>query len=273
MNTSLVSIVVPVYNASSTLDKTIASIVGQTYASWELLIYLDAPMDDSAAIAQKWANGDNRIRLIISHKNRGVVAGRNICIRLAKGIFLAFCDADDWWHQEKLSGQLDIMQKAKANFCYGSAIYVDSRGGWQSRPARMPSKLDLSRLYQGNPIGLSTVVYDLDQLGKHYFRKLPSPYVHEDYEYWLCLFKNHRVKPVYDERANTFVTIHLGTRSGNKWLAIRSQFFILRKAHHLTLPRTLFYMSSYFFWALYKRGIHTWLVQLGWLEKDKNKLP
>jgi glycosyltransferase involved in cell wall biosynthesis len=273
MNLSLVSIVVPVYNASSTLDNTIASIVGQTHNSWELLVYLDAPTDDSAAIAQKWSERDERICLIVSQKNRGVVVGRNICIRLAKGHFLAFCDADDWWQKEKLSGQLDEMEKAKANFCYGSAIYVDSKGGWKSRPARMPSKLDLSRLYQGNPIGLSTVVYDLDQLGKYYFKKLPAPYVHEDYEYWLRVFQHADIRPVYDERPDTFVTIHLGTRSGNKWLAIRSQYFILRKDHHLSLAKTLFCMCSYFFWALYKRGIHTWLVQLGWLGKDKNKLP
>jgi glycosyltransferase involved in cell wall biosynthesis len=234
---------------------------------------VDAPTDDSAAIAQKWSERDERIRLIVSQKNRGVVVGRNICIRLAKGHFLAFCDADDWWHPKKLDRQLDLMHKKNANFCYGSAIYVASQGNWQSQPARMPKRLDLYRLYQGNPIGLSTVVYDLDQLGKYYFKKLPEPYVHEDYEYWLRVFQHAAIKPVYREHPDTFVTIHLGTRSGNKWLAVRSQFFILQKVHHLSLPKTLFYMSSYFFWALYKRGIHTWLVQLGWKTTDKNKLP
>jgi teichuronic acid biosynthesis glycosyltransferase TuaG len=273
MNASLVSIVVPVYNAASTLDKTIASIVGQTHVAWELLLYLDAPTDDSAAIAQKWTNGDERIRLIVSHKNRGVVAGRNICIRLAKGNFLAFCDADDWWHQNKLSSQLDLIQKSKANFCYGSAIYVSSKGDWQSHPARMPERLDLSRLYQGNPIGLSTVIYNREELDKLYFQKLPAPYVHEDYAYWLRLFKHPAIVPVYDHRPDTFVTIHLGTRSGNKWLAIHSQFFILRRMHEISLLKSLFYMASYFFWAFYKRGIRTWMVQLGWMGKDKNKLP
>lgn len=267
MNSALVSIIVPVYNAAGTLDKTIQSIVAQSYSNWELLVFLDAPTDNSLSIAQSWAHKDHRIRLINAHKNRGVVAARNICIRLARGRFMAFCDADDWWGPNKLKGQLDLLFKNKANFCYGSAIYVASGGIWLSKPARMPDQLNLERLYQGNPIGLSTVVMDIVVLGKLYFQKLPAPFVHEDYEYWLRLFKSAPVKAVYDVRPDTFVTIHLGTRSGNKWLAIRSQFYILKKLHRLSIIKASCFILSYLFWALYKRGMHTWLVQLGWAKK------
>lgn len=269
MKDNLVSIVVPVYNAAATLDKTIQSIVDQTHSNWELLIYLDAPTDESLAIAKTWALRDDRIRLINAHKNRGVVAARNIGIRLARGRYIAFCDADDWWAPNKLKGQLELLINNKTNFCYGSAIYVASRGTWQSKPARMPNQLNLERLYQGNPIGLSTVVMDIVALRKHYFHRLPAPYVHEDYEYWLRLFKTAPVKAVYDARPNTYVTIHLGTRSGNKWLAIRSQFYILQHVHGLSGIKASFYILSYLFWAFYKRGINTWLVQLGWAKTKK----
>ncbi|MCE2848902.1 MAG: glycosyltransferase [Chitinophagaceae bacterium] len=273
MNGDLVSIIVPVYNSASTLDKTIKSIVDQSHSNWEMLLYLDAPTDQSVSIAKAWAIRDDRIRLINADKNRGVVVARNICIRLAKGRFVAFCDADDWWGPNKLKGQLDLLINNKANFCYGSAIYVASEGNWYSRPARMPDHLDLERLYQGNPIGMSTVVMDVVALGKQYFQKLPAPFVHEDYEYWLRLFKIAPISAVYDARPDTFVTIHLDTRSGNKWLAIRSQYYILKHVHGLSRCKVLFYMFSYLFWAFYKRGMDTWLVQLGWAKKDKNNLP
>ena len=260
----LVSIVLPAFQAERTLEKAISSVVHQTYPHWELIIVVDAATDATPAIAASWATIDARIRILFSKKNRGVVRSRNLAIRLAKGDWIAFCDADDWWDKNKLERQVQCMLAKGANFCYTAAIYVGQDGNWMSQPARMPAHLDLPRLLKGNPIGLSTAVYDSRVLGKHYFEKLPLPYVHEDYAYWLDLFQHSNILAVYDPHPEVFVLMDPQTRSGNKLLALRSQFFILRTKANLSRPRAMMNMLTYLLLALYKRGWKTWWKQLAW---------
>jgi teichuronic acid biosynthesis glycosyltransferase TuaG len=260
----LVSIIVPAYQAATTIERTIQSIIAQTHTNWELIICVDAATDATEQIAIAAAQNEKRIRLLVSKKNRGVVRSRNLAIRLAKGNYLAFCDADDWWDKIKLERQLSYMEANGANFCYSSAIYVSSDGSWLSRPARMPSNLDLSRLLKGNPIGLSTAIFDKRILGKLYFEKLPFPYVHEDYAYWLELFSNPSLLAVYDPFPDTFVLMDTNTRSGNKWLALKSQYYILRTKVNLSRLKAFVSICTYLAFAFYKRGWKTWLIQWGW---------
>ena len=260
----LVSIVLPAYQAERTLEKAISSVANQTYSNWELIIVVDAATDATHAIANDWARHDDRIHILFSKKNRGVVRSRNLAIRLAKGDWIAFCDADDWWDKNKLERQVQFMLAKGANFCYTAAVYVGQDGNWMSQPSRMPAHLDLSRLLKGNPIGLSAAVYDRRVLGKHYFEKLPLPYVHEDYAYWLDLFQHPKILAVYDPYPEVFVLMNPDTRSGNKLLAVKSHYFILRSKANLSKFKVILYMLSYLFLALYKRGWRTWRKQLGW---------
>jgi teichuronic acid biosynthesis glycosyltransferase TuaG len=259
---SLVSIILPAYQAATTIERTIQSIIAQTHTNWELIICIDAATDDTEQTALAAAQNEKRIRLMVSNKNRGVVRSRNLAIRLAKGSFLAFCDADDWWCADKLSLQLKGLNASQANFSYTSATYVSSDGLWHSKPARMPSSLNLKRLYLGNPIGLSTALYDLSVIGKCYFEKLPEPFIHEDYAYWIQLFRHPLVKANYVAYPTTNVLIQPSTRSGNKRLALQSQWYILRNIAGLSAFPAFCCLLTYLFFAFYKRGWKTWKEQL-----------
>jgi teichuronic acid biosynthesis glycosyltransferase TuaG len=258
---SLVSIVMPAYQAETTIEKTLFSIIEQSYSNWELLLIIDAATDRTYSLAKEMAAGDKRIRLIYSMKNRGVIRTRNIAIRLAKGRFLAFCDADDWWVADKLENQLKLLDDTKTNFCYTSARYVRLDQNWTSAPARMPSHLNRKRLLKGNPIGMSTVLMDTNALGKHYFFNLPEPYVHEDYAYFLRLFESPNIMAVYLPQPTTLVSISRSTRSGNKLTAFRSQYYILRHIGGCSVLIAATHMLSYVFLALYKRGLITAVKQ------------
>jgi len=259
---SLVSIILPAYQAAPTIERTIQSIIAQTHTNWELIICVDAATDDTEQTALAAAQNEKRIRLMVSNKNRGVVRSRNLAIRMAKGNYLAFCDADDWWCADKLSLQLKGLNASQANFSYTSATYVSSDGLWHSKPARMPSSLNLKRLYLGNPIGLSTALYDLSVIGKCYFEKLPEPFIHEDYAYWIQLFRHPLVKANYVAYPTTNVLIQPFTRSGNKRLALQSQWYILRNIAGLSAIPAYFCLLTYLFFAFYKRGWKTWKEQL-----------
>lgn len=92
----MISIIVPVYNAEKYLDRCLTNLVGQTYKDIEIILINDGSKDKSLEIGQKWAQKDARIR-IIDQVNSGVSAARNAGIKAAKGEYIMFCDADDWY--------------------------------------------------------------------------------------------------------------------------------------------------------------------------------
>lgn len=91
----LVSIIVPVYNASKYIDKTINSILRQTYSNIELILVDDGSTDESLQICYKYSLKDSRVR-VFTQKNSGPSAARNLGIDMARGDFLNFMDSDDW---------------------------------------------------------------------------------------------------------------------------------------------------------------------------------
>ena len=110
-----VSIIVPMYNAEKFIGKTIESVLAQTYQNWEMLIMNDVSTDNSLAIVSLYAKKDERIKIVNTEKNVGVVKGRNFLIDLASGKYIAFLDADDYWHNEKLEKQIKFMKEKNAS--------------------------------------------------------------------------------------------------------------------------------------------------------------
>lgn len=95
MQTPLVSIIVPIYNAERTLGKCVSSLTGQTYRDIEILLIDDGSTDGSLQICREFASRDARVK-VISQKNAGPAAARNVGMTEAKGDYMAFCDSDDW---------------------------------------------------------------------------------------------------------------------------------------------------------------------------------
>lgn len=91
---SLISIIVPAYNAGKFIDDCIQSVVDQTMPNWELIVVDDGSNDDTPAKANKWADKDKRIRLI-HQENGGVSSARNKGIDESCCQYICFVDADD----------------------------------------------------------------------------------------------------------------------------------------------------------------------------------
>ena len=91
----MISVIVPVYNTEKYLDRCIQSILSQTYIDFELLLINDGSTDSSAAICDKYAELDSRVRVF--HKdNSGVSSARNLGLDNAIGEWITFVDSDDW---------------------------------------------------------------------------------------------------------------------------------------------------------------------------------
>lgn len=97
---TLISIVMPVFNRAHLLPRVAASILGQSYRHFELLIVDDASTDDIEAAVK--ALGDDRVRLIRRAQNGGVAAARNSGVEAARGDWIAFHDSDDFCTTDRL---------------------------------------------------------------------------------------------------------------------------------------------------------------------------
>ncbi len=99
MRNPLVSLIVPVYNVEPYIKECLESILGQTYRNLEIILINDGSTDDSFSICKKYAESDERIRLI-SKENGGLASARNRGIREAKGDYIGFIDSDDRIHNK-----------------------------------------------------------------------------------------------------------------------------------------------------------------------------
>jgi glycosyltransferase involved in cell wall biosynthesis len=104
-----VSVIVPAYNASATIERTLRSVMVQTYAHLEIIVVDDGSNDHTAAIVEQIRREDPRI-LFLRQANMGVAAARNLGIAHASGAFIAPLDADDIWHPRKIEKQMCIME-------------------------------------------------------------------------------------------------------------------------------------------------------------------
>jgi glycosyltransferase involved in cell wall biosynthesis len=106
----LVSVMIPVYNGEKTIRAAIGSLLAQTYTSWKCIIIDDGSTDGTRDILWKYRD-DARFKIVHLPENRGRGFARQTGLDLAEGKYLAFLDADDLYHPEKLEVQVRFMEE------------------------------------------------------------------------------------------------------------------------------------------------------------------
>lgn len=136
-----VSVVIPVYNAARTIERALASVFGQSFADYEVILVDDGSTDDSQAriAAARAAAGPGRAAIcsVISlPRNQGAAAARNAGIRAARGELVAFLDADDEWLPEKLARQVAALDAAP------DAVIIGCNAEWLGPAGRVTHRLE-----------------------------------------------------------------------------------------------------------------------------------
>ncbi len=98
----LYSIIMPAFNAEKNLEKSINSVIRQSYENWELIVVDDGSTDNTLKEVIKYAEKDDRIK-VFTQKNAGPGAARNFGISKCKGDYVAFIDSDDYYDVDYLS--------------------------------------------------------------------------------------------------------------------------------------------------------------------------
>ena len=180
---SLVSIIIPYYKKELYLEQSIRSILNQTYQNFEIILINDDP--ENKIFISKFSKLDHRIKLVHNENNLGAGLSRNKGLEIANGEYVAFCDSDDLWKNNKIEFQIELMKRLNFTFSFTGYDIIDENNNFiKSRKA--PGYVDFQKLRSSCDIGLSTVMIrkDIFENVKYRFANLRTK---EDYVLWLKL--------------------------------------------------------------------------------------
>lgn len=245
----LVSVIMPCYNMEKYIAATIESVQRQTYPHWELLIVDDTSTDGTADMVRSHQIQDDRIHFVVKPKHSGIADTRNQCISMAKGRFLAFLDADDLWHPEKLEQQLQFMTERKIGFSYSSYDCVDEEGKPLEKRVNSAGNLDYDAYLHNTIIGCSTVMIDTTIIGNVF---VPHFRTSEDTATWLNILKKGFLAYAIEQPLTSY-RIRQHSASSNKLKASSDLWRVYRQNEKLPLFKAIACFSSYAFHAIKKR--------------------
>jgi glycosyltransferase involved in cell wall biosynthesis len=141
-----VSIVIPVRNGARFIQETLISISKQTYRDFEVIVVDDGSKDQTVEIVKKFMKEDLRFSIVANSGGSGVEYARNYGISLTCADWIAECDADDLWHEDKLQRQLDFRDNWKHELpllAIGTTAYlINDKGIVVSTLGAKPTTLD-----------------------------------------------------------------------------------------------------------------------------------
>ncbi len=249
-----VSIITPLFNGEKHIASTIRSVMDQTFTDYEHLIIDNGSTDAGAQIVAREAEKDTRIRLLSNPDIPGAAATRNKGIEASEGDIIAFLDADDRWHPDKLERQVRFMSENKIGFSWTSYVSHDDTGKplRTIRADRCATYEDW--LYKRTAIGCLTAAYDTRLFGKRYMKNIS---MQEDFCLWLDLLKAAQEDGIgvggLDEPL-AYYRVHKGGMTSNKLRSARMQWQTYREHLGLRRSEAAIVFSSYAMQALKARS-------------------
>lgn len=188
-----VSVIIPCFNCAAYISSAIRSVLAQTYQSIEVLVVDDCSTDDTAAVVDALAASALCVRLIRSHENSGTPARpRNLGVQHARGEWVAFLDADDLWHPQKLELQMEVLRESGLLMCSTSMLNFTDESRVDFSPitqAVLPTtKIHFKSQLMKYMTPTSSIVLRRDVALRHPF---PEERKYRGREDFLCMLKVH----------------------------------------------------------------------------------
>ena len=218
MKQPLVSVVITCYNYADYVEQAIKSILQQTYKNIELIIIDDGSTDKSLDIITKYRDSAK----VVSRKNKGIVYTRNEAIQLAKGKYLCFLDADDYFDKDYIGNMVDIAEQTGADVVYPNwRIFGD-------RDEKVEfSDFTLQKLIKHEIHCTAESLIRVKSIGKNRFE---SETVAEDWDFFLGLaLKGRKFVLAKDCYINYRVRQNTRGTSRDYWEDMRYFYQILQK--------------------------------------------
>lgn len=186
-----VSIIVPAFNAETSLERCLRSIAVQTLTTFECIIVDDGSSDSSGRIADDFANKDSRFK-VIHQKNSGVAVARQTGIDAAMGIYTIQFDADDWVEPQILEELVAVATETGADMviCDFYMVNVDGISYDSQKPKSLDAKIVFGQIMQQRQPTLWNKLIKKDCFKRYDLHFIPDMKIGEDQYICLCLLSN-----------------------------------------------------------------------------------
>ena len=184
---NFISIIIPYHKKKFFFKETIQSINNQSYKNFEVIVIYDDTDKSELNYVKKIINNYKfKKKLIVNNKIIGAGLSRNKGIKVSKGEYIAFCDADDLWKKDKLKIQLRFMREENILFSHTN-YFIINHVSKKIGSLKVPKSIFYNQLIKSCDIGLSSVMVSKLLIKKKPFSNLKTK---EDYLLWIKLIRH-----------------------------------------------------------------------------------
>lgn len=206
----LVSVVMPVYNGAATLGQALDSALSQG-VDLEVIVVDDCSTDGTAGVMERYG-ADPRVRYERNETNLGAAGSRNRGVAMARGLYVAFLDSDDWWASGKLERQTALLKDTGSVLCCTGRELVTPQGERTGRVIGVKPVISGRDLLRHNSVNCSSVLVEREAALEFPMEHEDS---HEDYITWLKILGKYGPAVGINEPLLMY-RLSAGGKSGNK---------------------------------------------------------
>jgi glycosyltransferase involved in cell wall biosynthesis len=252
MRVPVVSVITPVYNSARFLPRLFACVANQVGVYIEHILVDDCSTDCSLQLMNRLAAGNESIHIISMPKNQGPVVARNIAISAARGKYLAFLDADDYWLPNKCMLQSQFMEVTGVALSFSDYRFISEDGRLVGRRLRGPASVGWTVHHLTRYLGCLTIMVNREQCLDFEFPEISPSYRAEDFLAWSAVISKHgpALRCKHDLARYSVVQ---NSRSSNAPKAALSVWKLYRVVEKIPFLKASIFFGIYCLFAALKR--------------------
>ena len=231
-----IDIIIPNYNNGKFLDKSIRSVIKQSFRNWRIYIVDDNSNDNSRSILKKYKN-NKKIKLYYLKKNMGPSYCRNYAISKSKSELIAFLDSDDFWAKHKLKKQIDFMKRNKLAFTFTDYIPFFNQSDRYLKATNIDKSLNYNQFIHNSSIGTSTMIIKRSIIKNIRFK---NTNIMEDYIFKCEILRKKKIISTKLDEPLVYYRLYKGSRNSNKFKNIFYLWKLNSKYNNLNYIQNFF---------------------------------
>ncbi|MFA4905549.1 MAG: glycosyltransferase [Candidatus Margulisiibacteriota bacterium] len=235
------SVVIPLYNGAKLIEKTLDSVLAQTYKDYEVVLVNDGSPDNVGEVVNKFIGCHPETKFVyVEQKNKGLGGARNTAIRHACGDIMAILDQDDIWYPEKLSKVAMAYEKDPQAEIVSHNLYIRKNGKILGVFGSGPYEREMHRglLFSGNCLATPAVTFKkkvLENVG-YFSEDVAKVHLIEDYDLWMRMaragYKFYFLRDIlgeYTVHENNYTTSNYGRMYESELNVVSIHYKLLNK--------------------------------------------